>query len=43
MPANLLQAHFTDEQAMQWGLKLSKMEGIIPAIETAHFLPFWTK
>jgi tryptophan synthase beta chain len=25
----------TDEQAMQWGLKLSK-EGIIPAIETAH-------
>jgi tryptophan synthase beta subunit len=22
---------------MQWGLKLSKMEGIIPAIETAHF------
>jgi tryptophan synthase beta chain len=25
----------TDE-AMQWGLKLSKMEGIIPAIETAH-------
>jgi tryptophan synthase beta chain len=21
---------------MQWGLKLSKMEGIIPAIETAH-------
>jgi tryptophan synthase beta chain len=26
----------TDEQAMQWGLKLSKMEGIIPAIETAH-------
>jgi tryptophan synthase beta chain len=32
----------TDEQAMQWGLKLSKMEGIIPAIETAA-LPFWTK
>lgn len=26
----------TDEQAMQWGLKLSTMEGIIPAIETAH-------
>jgi tryptophan synthase beta chain len=26
----------TDEQ-VQWGLKLSKMEGIIPAIETAHF------
>jgi tryptophan synthase beta chain len=26
----------TDAQAMDWGLKLSKMEGIIPAIETAH-------
>jgi tryptophan synthase beta subunit len=26
----------TDEDAMQWGLKLSKTEGIIPAIETAH-------
>jgi tryptophan synthase beta chain len=26
----------TDEQAMQWGLKLSKMEGFIPAIESAH-------
>ncbi|MEZ7498740.1 tryptophan synthase subunit beta [Flavobacterium sp. Arc3] len=26
----------TDEQAMQWGLKLSKMEGLIPAIESAH-------
>jgi tryptophan synthase beta chain len=26
----------TDEEAMQWGLKLSQMEGIIPAIETAH-------
>jgi len=26
----------TDEQAMDWGLKLSKLEGIIPAIETAH-------
>ena len=26
----------TDEQAMDWGLQLSKMEGIIPAIETAH-------
>jgi tryptophan synthase beta chain len=24
------------EQAMQWGLKLSKMEGLIPAIESAH-------
>jgi tryptophan synthase beta chain len=41
MHANLTQtgrAQFisiTDEQ-VQWGLKLSKMEGIIPAIETAH-------
>ena len=26
----------TDEDAMNWGLKLSKTEGIIPAIETAH-------
>ncbi len=26
----------TDEQAMQWGLKLSQMEGLIPAIESAH-------
>jgi len=26
----------TDEQAMNWGLKLSKMEGLIPAIESAH-------
>ena len=26
----------TDEEAMQWGLKISQMEGIIPAIETAH-------
>ena len=26
----------TDDQAMQWGLELSKMEGIIPAIESAH-------
>lgn len=26
----------TDEQAMHWGLQLSKLEGIIPAIETAH-------
>jgi tryptophan synthase beta chain len=26
----------TDEQAMQWGIKLSQMEGLIPAIETAH-------
>ncbi|WP_310559304.1 tryptophan synthase subunit beta [Flavobacterium sp.] len=26
----------TDEQAMQWGLTLSQMEGLIPAIESAH-------
>jgi tryptophan synthase beta chain len=26
----------TDDQAMDWGLKLSKMEGLIPAIESAH-------
>ncbi|SHM38906.1 tryptophan synthase subunit beta [Flavobacterium xinjiangense] len=26
----------TDQQAMDWGLKLSKMEGLIPAIESAH-------
>lgn len=42
MHANLLateRAQFisiTDDQAMQWGLKLSKMEGLIPAIESAH-------
>ena len=26
----------TDKKAMEWGLLLSQMEGIIPAIETAH-------
>ena len=26
----------TDQEAMDWGLTLSQMEGIIPAIETAH-------
>lgn len=26
----------TDQDAMNWGIKLSKTEGIIPAIETAH-------
>ncbi len=26
----------TDEDAMNSGLEISKMEGIIPAIETAH-------
>lgn len=26
----------TDDEAMHWGLKLSQLEGIIPAIETAH-------
>ncbi|WP_306352190.1 tryptophan synthase subunit beta [Flavobacterium sp. '19STA2R22 D10 B1'] len=28
----------TDDDAMQWGLTLSKTEGIIPAIESAHAL-----
>ena len=26
----------TDKEAMQWGLNLSRLEGIIPAIETSH-------
>jgi len=26
----------TDDEAMQWGLKISQTEGIIPAIESAH-------
>jgi tryptophan synthase beta chain len=26
----------TDDQAMQWGIKMSQTEGIIPAIESAH-------
>jgi tryptophan synthase beta subunit len=26
----------TDDDAMQWGMKMSQIEGIIPAIETAH-------
>ncbi|SDH20852.1 tryptophan synthase beta chain [Flavobacterium omnivorum] len=26
----------TDAEAMDWGIKLSKMEGLIPAIESAH-------
>ncbi|OAB27172.1 tryptophan synthase, beta chain [Flavobacterium fryxellicola] len=26
----------TDAQAMDWGIKLSQMEGLIPAIESAH-------
>jgi phosphoribosylanthranilate isomerase len=26
----------TDERAMDWGIKLSQMEGLIPAIESAH-------
>lgn len=26
----------TDDEAMQWGLKIAKTEGIIPAIESAH-------
>ena len=42
MHANLFETQraefisITDDEAMQWGLKLSKTEGIIPAIETAH-------
>ena len=28
----------TDDEAMQAGLELSKLEGIIPAIESAHAL-----
>jgi tryptophan synthase beta chain len=28
----------TDEEAMKAGLELSKLEGIIPAIETSHAL-----
>ncbi|MEL6634360.1 MAG: tryptophan synthase subunit beta [Bacteroidota bacterium] len=28
--------YVTDDEAMQWGYKLSEVEGIIPAIETAH-------
>lgn len=30
--------HVTDEEAMQAGIELSRTEGIIPAIETAHAL-----
>jgi tryptophan synthase beta chain len=26
----------TDDEAMQWGIKMSQTEGIIPAIESAH-------
>jgi tryptophan synthase beta chain len=26
----------TDEEALQWAFKLSALEGIIPALETAH-------
>ena len=42
MHANLYQSKrakfisVTDREAMNWGLNLSQMEGIIPAIETAH-------
>ena len=28
----------TDKEAMEWGLSLSRLEGIIPAIETSHAL-----
>ena len=33
----------TDKKAMEWGLLLSQMEGIIPAIETAHAFAVWIK
>ncbi len=33
----------TDDEAMQAGLELSKLEGIIPAIETAHALAVLSK
>jgi len=33
----------TDDEAMQAGLELSKLEGIIPAIETAHALAIFKK
>jgi tryptophan synthase beta chain len=26
----------TDEEALSWAFELSKLEGIIPALETAH-------
>ncbi len=33
----------TDEEAMTAGLQLCKLEGIIPAIETAHALAIFEK
>ena len=33
----------TDEEAMQAGVELSKLEGIIPAVETAHALAVFGK
>ncbi|GFR72322.1 tryptophan synthase beta chain [Elysia marginata] len=33
----------TDDEAMEWGLKLTRMEGIIPAIESSHALSFLKK
>ena len=33
----------TDEEAMQAGVELSKLEGIIPAIETAHAFAVFKK
>ena len=36
-PGKISQAlHREVQEAMDWGLTLSQMEGIIPAIETAH-------
>ena len=33
----------TDDEAMEAGLELSKLEGIIPAIETSHALAALSK
>ena len=33
----------TDEEAMQAGIELSRLEGIIPAIETSHALAVFQK
>jgi tryptophan synthase beta chain len=35
--------HVTDEEAMQAGIELSRTEGIIPAIETAHALAIFDR
>ncbi|EOR94812.1 Tryptophan synthase beta chain [Arcticibacter svalbardensis MN12-7] len=38
-----LYVSITDDEAMQAGMELSKLEGIIPAIETAHALAYLDK